>query len=359
MTIRRLSLAMLLLSGFSLTPSCGGKALDAGHGGDGDGDGDGDGSGAIPGDGDISGDGDGDASGGTLGDGDGVGDGDASGDGDSDGTYCEPGDVTLCDLQTHPPVCTGIGIQMCAETGAEWGPCVCENWANGGTGGSQNMGGAGGAGPEPGDPEASCSDVVACGGDIRGRWEVSSSCLEVTGSFDLTALGIGCFDAAIWGDLQVQGELQLLESGEFRDNTTTSGDFALRLAQACLDVSGTVVTCETVAAPIASRGFSSVKCLDHPDGGCLCAARVNQAGGLGHVRHEAANHGEFNAIDETLTLSSPDAYTYSYCASENSLDLTPRGVRSIGTTGSVALAPTAPLLWSLGTPSGDAGPETF
>lgn len=345
--MRHLSPVLILLSGFVLTTACGGKAQDSGRGGDGDGDGP-NGSGGLKGDGDLPGDGDG--SGGTMGD------GDAPGDGGSSQMYCEPGDARLCDVQADP-ACSGIGVQICAETGAEWGACVCDREA-GGMGGSQNMGGAGGAGPGPGDdPEPSCPDGEACGGEVRGRWEVNSSCLEVDGKFDVSWLGIGCSEAAIWGELDVAGELEFLDDGRFLDETTTSGDLALRLLQECLDISGTIVTCEQISFPLASGGFSSVKCLDYSGGGCVCGARVNRAGGLGHVSPDASTSGLYTAIDETLTLSDSDAFTYSYCAAARSFVMTPTGVGDIDNIhGSVLLAPTAPLLWSRGSPSGDARP---
>src|SRR4029077_8462017 len=60
----------------------------------------------------------------------------------------------------------------------------------GGAAGSAGSSGGGGAG-------GSCSNVTSCGGNLVGTWAVTSSCLKVTGSLDLSLVGAGCPSAPV------------------------------------------------------------------------------------------------------------------------------------------------------------------
>jgi hypothetical protein len=179
---------------------------------------------------------------------------------------------------------------------------------------------------------------LACGGDVRGRWEVISSCLAAGDKFDLTLLNIGCTEADVWGDLQVRGELEFLENDRFLDETITSGDLALQFAPECLNPSYASFTCEEMGLMIASIGFVSARCLDAPSGGCLCAAHLERTGGMGHFSFFPSTSGRYYSEDETLTLSDGGDAEYTYCVADDSLVASPTGMRPFLTThGTVAL----------------------
>jgi hypothetical protein len=177
-----------------------------------------------------------------------------------------------------------------------------------------------------------CPDATACGGDVLGTWEVNSSCLDVRGRLDIHTIGLGCTTADIAGALEVRGQVEFFDDGRFLDETTTVGDVAMRLAPECLEISGTPVTCEAIGGPLTSLGFSSVGCLDAPNGDCLCGGQVNQMGGMAQITPEAALNGEYSAIDETLTLTSASPLSYSYCVRDETLLVTPAVHSGIQTT---------------------------
>ncbi len=181
-----------------------------------------------------------------------------------------------------------------------------------GTGGNTGSGGA----------SASCSNVAPCGGTVVGSWNVTSSCLTVSGELDLTLAGLNCAPAAITGSLHVTGTWTGNADGTYSDNTTTTGSEQFALAPACLSLSGTTTTCDGIAGPLQSLGFSSVTCTSAANGGCTCTSTVQQAGGAGLVSALASGNGRYETSGNTLTVdnSSP----YSYCVSGTKMTWTPQ-----------------------------------
>lgn len=316
---RFISSHSLLLAGFALTAACGGKAENERRGGDGDGDGEGDGDKYNEGSGSAAGDGDGlnatggNASGGAV---------EGTGGGEGADTVCAPFAVRLCDGFDGDEICAGL--QVCDEDGTGWGSCECASGA----------GGAGGAGPSDGV----CSDVRACGGNVPGQWVVRSSCLSVGDRMVVRDIGLGCNEVDVAGALLVRGRLTLSEDRSVTDDTVTVGSLALGIHPECLDVSGTVVTCEGLSVPLKNLGFSEVTCLDAFDGGCACVAQVNQAGGLGYVPSAASTPGGDYIVngEELAVFSANVPRYYSYCALENALTVTPTGNELLrGTSGTI------------------------
>src|SRR5262249_17897747 len=89
-----------------------------------------------------------------------------------------------------------------------------------GTGGSRSGRGGGGGG-------ASCSNVTACGGSVVGTWTVSSSCLRLGGTLDISNAGLdpsSCKNVTITGTLNVTGTWTANANGTYTDGTSTSGD---------------------------------------------------------------------------------------------------------------------------------------
>jgi len=205
-----------------------------------------------------------------------------------------------------------------------------------GAAGAVSTAGAGGSGTPVREvpPEASCEDVTACGGDASGVWFATSACLPISGIADLGGLGIGCEEAPASGELDVTGNWTVGADGTFSDNTTTTGEVKLELEPECLDVSGTVTTCDRVGAPLASAGFTTVTCVDSEttEGGCTCTCTVDQSGGTAYVSFNATTEGTHASADNTFTVSGIDDIDYSYCVDGNFMMVTPTTTNIIGTT---------------------------
>jgi len=171
---------------------------------------------------------------------------------------------------------------------------------------------------------SSCSNVTPCGGNVVGTWTVASSCLTVGGGLDLTMLGIGCTFAPVAGSLQVSGTFTAKSDGSFVDNTTTTGSEQFTLAPSCLLVSGTTVTCDNIGVIFPAIGFASATCTSTGGGVCNCTGTVNQNGGIGLVDWNAATTGSYSTSSDVLkTTDGSSSWPYSYCASDNTLTMTP------------------------------------
>jgi len=192
-----------------------------------------------------------------------------------------------------------------------------------GMGGSSGAGGAG----------ESCSNVMPCGGSVVGTWNVTSSCLTVSGQLDLTLAGLNCPAAAITGSLHVSGTWTGNSDGTYSDNTTTTGSEEFALAPACLFLSGTTTTCDGISGPLqGGLGFQSVNCTTASSGGCSCTGTVQQPGGAGLVSVVASVSGNFVTSSNILTID--NASNYSYCVSGTKMTWTPQPASPI-TTGTI------------------------
>jgi non-reducing end alpha-L-arabinofuranosidase len=205
-----------------------------------------------------------------------------------------------------------------------------------GTGGS-GAGGVHGSGGGGGSAGGACPNVTPCGGDLVGTWTVSSSCLNVTGQLDLTLVGAGCASAPVTGSLEVSGTWTANSDGTYTDGTLTTGSEQFTLAPDCLVISSAPVTCAGVGSILASLGYDTVTCTDATGGGCACSATVHQTGTLGWVSPAASTSGNYTTATNVVTISGDagDA-TYPYCASANTLTLTPQST-SPTTTGTIVL----------------------
>ena len=207
---------------------------------------------------------------------------------------------------------------------------------SGGTGGAATGGTGGAATGGTGGGEASCTNVTACGGDVVGTWNVTSSCLTVTGEVDVMGFGLGCTSAPVTGSLQVSGTWTANGDGTYSDETNTSGNETLDLPASCLNVSGTTTTCDRISGPLMALGYAAVECLDATSGGCTCAATVQQTGGIGLVVTYAPASGNYTASGNVITTASGDLQ-YSYCVSGSALTMTPQSESPKTTTGTVVL----------------------
>jgi hypothetical protein len=216
-----------------------------------------------------------------------------------------------------------------------------------GSGGRAGGGGASGAaGSQTGSTSSNpgrcdnTSDVDACGGDVVGSWDVTSSCLKLSGEFNSRGTGLGCDTFRVTGAIEVTGSLVMTADRKFRDYTTTTGDVTVNLDQMCLWMSGTWAQCNLISVAVEGLGFASVMCADAADGGCRCPGKIKQGGNMGLIVATSENRGDYATKDNTITtgvnpLTGADLQ-YSYCVAGDKLTLTPK-TTSPTTTGSIIL----------------------
>ncbi|HZL18130.1 MAG TPA: arabinofuranosidase catalytic domain-containing protein [Polyangia bacterium] len=225
-----------------------------------------------------------------------------------------------------------LALALTAAAGLISWACSAGSGGSSGTGGNSGSGGTSATGGRSGSGGVgdSCSNVMACGGDVVGTWKVVSSCLKVTGNLDLSLVGAGCPSAPVTGELSVTGTWTANADGTDSDDTTTSGTEQFTLAASCLVISSTPVTCSGAAGLLMSLGYSSLTCTSSADGGCSCAGTVQQAGGIGLVSPAPSINGNYTLSGSVVTISGDSSDTqYSYCSSVDTLTLTPQSTNPI------------------------------
>jgi hypothetical protein len=213
-----------------------------------------------------------------------------------------------------------------------------------GTGGSNSSGGSTGTGGSPGTGGASgmagssgasgaggtlnCTNVTECGGDVVGTWNVSSSCLKLSGAMDTSGISLGCTSVPVNGSLQTTGTLALNANGTYTDNTTTTGSVTFPLAPECLSVSMVPVTCDRIGSIFVASGWKGGSCTPANDG-CNCSLTTEQHGGMGAVVSFTEPMGSYTTANNTLTCSN---VSYKYCAAAgDTLTVTPQMSSLTGT----------------------------
>jgi len=211
--------------------------------------------------------------------------------------------------------------------------------SGGASSGGASSGGSSAGGDTGAAGAATCENVTPCGGDVLGTWTVASSCLTVSGNVDMSSFGLGCTEATVSGSLDVTGTFTANGDGSFTDETTTTGVEQLEIPAACLNISGTITTCDRVGPPMVSLGYSDVSCVNNDaTDGCTCSATVNQTGGMGAVSLSAASSGTYSTADNVLTISDSGTETpYAYCVSDATLTMVPQITEPGAVAGSVVL----------------------
>ena len=202
-----------------------------------------------------------------------------------------------------------------------------------GTGGAPGSGGSSASGGTTGTGGAAqnCPGGTPCGGSVIGTWNVTSSCLTLSGSMDVTLASLGCSTVPVTGSLHVTGTWTANADGSYTDNTVTTGSIAFPLSPACLSVSSVNVACANVSSTIEALGWTSVTCSNDASGHCSCSGTANQNGGIGVVSPWAASTGNYTTSGSGLNTDS--TVDYSYCVSGSTLTLipTPTGIPISGT----------------------------
>jgi hypothetical protein len=141
----------------------------------------------------------------------------------------------------------------------------------------------------------------------------------------MSPVGLGCRSAAVTGTRKVIGTWTATSDGKYSDKTTTTGTEQLTLPDSCLQVSGTVVTCERISPIFESLGYAAVSCAPAASGsGCICSAIVEQTGGIGFVSLDPLTSGRYAAAGNSLTILGDPDTKYSYCVSGNKMAWTPQ-----------------------------------
>jgi len=171
-----------------------------------------------------------------------------------------------------------------------------------------------------------CPNGTPCGGSVVGTWNVTSSCVSLSGALDTSLVGLDprtCKVASISGSLQVSGTWTANANGTYTDATTTTGTATVLLEAGCLMLSGTMVTCDGINSPLTAVGFSDANCVNAPTGGgCVCTANVNHMGSIGWMTLDPQKSGNYTTSGNTLTMDG--AANYAYCVAGSELTLTPQ-----------------------------------
>lgn len=180
------------------------------------------------------------------------------------------------------------------------------------------------------DVQASCTNMAPCGGDVVGTWVVADSCVPVSGEANMSGFGLGCTAAPVTGALEVTGSWIANADGTFTDQTTTAGDSVIELPPACLNVSGTITTCDRLDGALQALGYASVTCADAASGGCTCMASVQQTGGMAFVVLGASSDGRYALANDAFTVTGRAPREYAYCVAGTTLTMTPQSANNAG-----------------------------
>jgi hypothetical protein len=187
---------------------------------------------------------------------------------------------------------------------------------------------------DTGPSTPACPNGPSCGGSVVGTWNVTSSCLTLSGNMDVSLIGMGCSTVPVVGSLQVTGTWTAKANGTYTDNTTTKGSITFPLSPACLTVSSVQVECSRMGGVFQAQGWTVAACSTNASGQCICSATANQPGGIGVVSPFASTSGDYTTSGSGLTTDS--FIDYWYCVSGNTLTLTPKPT-ILPVTGTVVL----------------------
>jgi hypothetical protein len=147
-----------------------------------------------------------------------------------------------------------------------------------------------------------------------------------------TGIGMGmpgeCQTVKVTGVINVSGSFIVNADGSFKDQTTTTGEESLILADECLNVSGTRTTCDLTTAGLQNFGYSEKPtCTALPAGGCSCKAKISQKGGIGYKSNDPLAMGDLAKADSNVVLGqnslNGDDLQFGFCVSGTKMTWTP------------------------------------
>jgi Alpha-L-arabinofuranosidase B, catalytic len=235
-----------------------------------------------------------------------------------------------CSAKTSGPNSASAGTTSSGGTSSGG---VSSGGATGQSGGTS--GGSGNAGGSCGN----AANVTPCGGSVVGSWNLTPSCLTVSGERNIEGISLGCVSAAVTGSIQVSGSWIANANGTFTDQTITTGQETMTLAAECLKVSGTTTTCDQVSGTIQGLGYATLTCVPATGGGCSCAGTINHQGGVGLLSSDSVTSGNYTVANNAITTGTDgltqQALQFAYCASNGKMSWSPT-VAKPTYTGSVA-----------------------
>jgi hypothetical protein len=164
--------------------------------------------------------------------------------------------------------------------------------------------------------------------------------VTVTGSVDLTPLGISCTVGTVTGTFHVTGTWVANSDGTYSDNTNTAGTAQLELPAECHNVSGTTATCVGLAGGIPNLGYATATCSDNSaTGGCTCPVTAAQDGWMGTISPNASMGDAYTISNNVITVSDGRNHTtpYQYCVATNTMTVIPQGTKYGTVAGTIVL----------------------
>ena len=165
-----------------------------------------------------------------------------------------------------------------------------------------------------------CSGGRACGGDLRGRWNVdaSRSCIEALSADQDRALLSFCPDTLFdVSSVKLGGDVEFQNDGSFSQNLKFTGTVELVFASTCLVQQGTKLSCSKLStATEVMAGFDcSQESSSNATGDCVCKSKP---GSLARTGTFATKNGTL-----TQTPESGAAVKSDYCVAGDALYLSP------------------------------------
>jgi hypothetical protein len=185
-----------------------------------------------------------------------------------------------------------------------------------------------------------CGNAPACGGNIVGSWQITSSCITVDVS--QMSLMTDCpgetFTAAGWA---ITGNVTYKADMTYASSSTTTGKVVIGLPASCLTSQGLTLTCEQVTqllqADLAGEGFQSGQCVSS-GGGCSCTLAIIPLSAVGNGTYSTTAAGVLTELDSGGATSDVN----DYCISGTTLTLSPHAgsgmMAQASISGSITLA---------------------
>src|SRR5450755_650213 len=227
---------------------------------------------------------------------------------------------------TLAAACALFGASCSSKTTSSTAPSGGASGQTGQAGQVGQMGEAGGSSggsPSTGGSCSNAANVTPCGGSVVGSWNLTPSCLAVSGERNIEGISLGCVSAAVTGSVQVSGSWIANADGTFTDQTVTTGQETMTLAADCLKVSGTTTTCDQVSGTIQGLGYATLTCVSAAGGGCSCAGTINHQGGVGLLSSDSVTSGNYTVANNAITTGtdgvSQQPLQFSYCAASGKM----------------------------------------
>jgi len=211
-----------------------------------------------------------------------------------------------------------------------------ENAGSGGTtpqaggtsaGSSNTDGGRAGGGASGGFP-GTCENAIACGGDIVGTWQVTSTCIDADVTPSMGSMN-KCTVSFSTNSLQYQGSISYRADLTYDLDVTVRGAIGITLPAECLTQKDVTLTCAQVEARLKAdpdnKRFSSISC-ESAGTGCTCDLDIT-----GQRNTESGTYTTTAAGLVSTTPSSGSGETNAYCVKGSTLTLSPSGNSTGGT----------------------------